>query len=92
MVIDCLSESAKIEEQIYWYKAELHEDFRICYDEFWQNNAFYLKERLEHIDPTNKNSAEAREDDYYKYVGGNAKNKIRFNLKMGEERDPDEDD
>jgi hypothetical protein len=92
MVIDCLSESSKIEEQIYWYKADIHEDFRICYDEFWQNNEYYLKERLEESDPTHKNSVEAREDDYYKYVGGNAKNKIRFNLKMGQEYDPDEED
>lgn len=89
MVIDSLSESSKIEEQIYWYKADLHDDFRVCYDEFWENNPYYLKQRLEQCDPT---AATQQDDDYYKYVGGN-KNKVVFNLNIDEDaeaRDADD--
>ena len=87
MVIDSLAESSRIEDQIYWYKADLHDDFRVCYDEFWENNAFYLKQRLELNDPTD---VQQQEDDYFKYVGGN-KNKVVFNLKMDEEKTDEED-
>ena len=83
MVIDSLSESSKIEEQIYWYKADLHDEFRICYDEFWENNAYYLKQRLEQNDPT---AGTQEDDDYYKYVGGN-RNKVVFNLNIDENAD-----
>jgi len=89
MVIDSLSESSKIEDQIYWYKADIHDEFRVCYDEFWENNDYYLKNRLAVCD--NSAAAVQREDDYYKYVGGN-KNKVVFNLRMGEGRDERADD
>jgi hypothetical protein len=78
MVIDSLSESDKIEEQVFWYKANIHESFRVCYDEFWAQNDFYLRERMKI--PELLGNARKEEDDYYKYVGN--KNKIMFNLNM----------
>lgn len=78
MVIDSLSESDKIEDQVFWFKAEIHESFRICYDEFWANNEFYLRERMKIPDLMGQTRRE--EDDYYKYVGN--KNKIMYNLDM----------
>jgi len=38
MVIDNSSTSDKIEDQVFTYKADLHGDFRLCYDKFWINN------------------------------------------------------
>lgn len=78
MVIDSLSESDRIEDQVFWYKANLHNAFRVCYDEFWANNEYYLRERMKLPGVVQKNLRE--EEDYYKYVG--AKNKIHFNLNM----------
>jgi hypothetical protein len=86
MVIDSLSESTRIEDQIYWYKAEIQNEFRVCYDEFWENNAHYLKQRLEFNDPT-AGAEDKREDDYYKYVGGSKK--VVFNVKMDDEQEDD---
>ena len=38
MVIDNSSTSDKIEDQVFTYKANLHGEFRLCYDKFWINN------------------------------------------------------
>jgi hypothetical protein len=35
LVINTSSKSNKLEEQVYWYKAENHEDFRICCQDAW---------------------------------------------------------
>ena len=85
MVINSLSDSEKIEDQVFWYHAAIHDHFRVCYDDFWENNEYYLKKRLQMADPTSKASIKARkdEDEYYKYVGGRG-NKIRYNLNMSE--------
>ena len=42
MVIHNNAKSNKIEDQVFWYKAEDHEDFKMCSKEFWQysNNNF----------------------------------------------------
>lgn len=92
MVIDSLSESEKIEDQVYWFKADLRGSFRICYDEFWENNQQYLERRMALNDPTSAASTKLKseEDDYFKYTGGRG-NKIRYNLNMSEGM-PDEDD
>jgi hypothetical protein len=88
MVIDSLSESDKIEDQVFWYKAELHDAFRVCYDEFWADNERYVRARMKI--PDLLGDARREEDDYYKYVGN--KNKIRFNLNMREqEQDQNQD-
>lgn len=85
MVIHCLSRSDKIEDQIYWYVADIHENFRVCYNEFWKDNDKYLQKRMLLFDPTTEGSvAQQRkaDDDYYKYVG---KGKQRYNLDMEEQ-------
>jgi hypothetical protein len=85
MVIDSLSESELIEDQVFWFHAELHESFRICYDDFWENNEQYLKQRMQLNDPTSVQSVQAKktDDEYYKYVGGRG-NKVMYNLNMSE--------
>lgn len=39
LVIDNTSQSNKLEDCIYWYKAAMHGDFRIGAPEFWQHSA-----------------------------------------------------
>jgi len=39
LVIDNTSQSNKLEDSIYWYKAAMHGDFRIGAPEFWQHSA-----------------------------------------------------
>ena len=93
MVIDCLSESDKIEDQVFWYMADKHDNFRICYNEFWKDNEKYLRKRMMVFDPTGDNGGgtlsqqqKREEDDYYKYVG---RNKVRYNLDMSEQQSID---
>ena len=87
MVVDCLSESDKIEDQIFWYMADIHDSFKICYNEFWEDNEKYLKKRMTMYDPTDQGTLaqqqKKEEDDYYKYTG---KNKVRYNLDMSEQQ------
>lgn len=35
IVIDNNAKSNRLDEQVFWYKAELHDDYRICAREFW---------------------------------------------------------
>ena len=92
MIINSLSDSEKIEDQVFWYHAAIHDHFRICYDDFWVNNDYYLKKRMQMADPTSSVSVKAKkeEDEYYKYVGGRG-NKIRYNLNMSEGAEDYED-
>jgi hypothetical protein len=92
MVIDCLSESEKIEDQVFWYKADIHESFRVCYDEFWKDNQEYLNRRLQLSNPASTASTQVREqeDEYYKYVGRGSK--VRYNVNMSQGNEEDEDD
>lgn len=103
MVINSLAESERIEDQVYWFHADLHDSFRICYDDFWQNNQQYLESRLKMVDPMTGTGGggstfgniepkqqQQQEDDYYRYVGGRG-NGIRYNLNMSEGGDDEED-
>lgn len=45
VVIDNTSQSSKLEDCIYWYKANMHGDFRIGAPEFWQHSANYKQQR-----------------------------------------------
>ena len=38
LVIHNGSKSNKIEDQVFWYKAENHDDFRVCCEEAWAFN------------------------------------------------------
>ena len=50
-----VSISNKLEDQVFWYKAAPHNDFRICSPEFWSHSAAYAKddeEKDDDFDPT----------------------------------------
>jgi hypothetical protein len=47
--------SNKLEDQVFWYKATPHPDFKLCSPEFWAHSAAYAKEEgedTEDFDPT----------------------------------------
>ena len=44
LVIDKTTKSNKLEDQVYWYKAELHDDFKVGCREFWLMNNEYAKD------------------------------------------------
>ena len=39
LVVHNNAKSNKLEDQVYWYKAEAHDDFRIGAEEFWQHHS-----------------------------------------------------
>ena len=41
LVIHKSSRSNRLDEQVYWYKADSHDNFRLGYDVFWQHNNKY---------------------------------------------------
>ncbi len=47
LVIDNTSHSSKLEDCVFWYKAEIHPDFRIGAAEFWQHSANYYRDKEE---------------------------------------------
>ena len=51
LVIDNTSQSNKLEDSIYWYKANIHGEFRIGAPEFWQHSANHHKEQNDEYDP-----------------------------------------
>jgi hypothetical protein len=58
LVIDNTSQSAKLEDTIFWYKADTHPDFRIGAAEFWQHSAAFYKDKDdEYAEQYNPNEA-----------------------------------
>jgi hypothetical protein len=55
LVVDNTSQSSKLEECVFWYKAELHPDFRIGAPEFWAHSAQHYRgteeENMNEYDP-----------------------------------------
>jgi hypothetical protein len=47
IVIDNTSLSAKLEDCVFWYKADTHPDFRIGAPQFWQHSATYYRDKDE---------------------------------------------
>lgn len=47
LVIDNTSLSSKLEDCVFWYKADMHGDFRIGAPEFWQHSASYYRDKEE---------------------------------------------
>ena len=47
LVVDNTSQSAKLEDCIFLYKADIHNDFRIGAAEFWQHSANYYRDKEE---------------------------------------------
>jgi hypothetical protein len=45
LVIDNTSLSSKLEDCVFWYKADMHGDFRIGAPEFWQHSAAYYRDK-----------------------------------------------
>jgi hypothetical protein len=44
LVIDNTSKSNKIEDQVFWYKAAPHPDFRLCAPEYWSMSAAHSRD------------------------------------------------
>lgn len=58
IVIDNTSLSAKLEDCVFWYRADTHPDFRIGAAQFWQHSAQYHKDReQDEINPYDPNAA-----------------------------------
>jgi hypothetical protein len=58
IVIDNTSLSAKLEDCVFWYKADTHPDFRIGAAQFWQHSAQYNRDReQDEINPYDPNAA-----------------------------------
>jgi len=57
LVIDNTSQSAKLEDCIFWYKADVHGDFRIGAPEFWNHSASYQQGKEEEMNPYDPNEA-----------------------------------
>ena len=58
IVIDNTSQSAKLEDCVFWYKADTHGDFRIGAPQFWQHSASYYRDKEEEdINPYDPNAA-----------------------------------
>jgi hypothetical protein len=47
LVVDNTSQSAKLEDCVFWYKAEIHPDFKIGAPEFWQHSANNYRDKEE---------------------------------------------
>ena len=57
LVIDNTSKSNKIEDQVFWYKADMTPDFKIGAPQFWQYSAnHYNEESDDEADMTDMNS------------------------------------
>jgi hypothetical protein len=56
LVIHKSSKSNKLEDQVYWYKAEIHDNFKIGYDVFWQHNNKYYDSTVDSKTEASKNS------------------------------------
>ena len=76
LVIDNTSQSDRLEDQVYYYKATLRDpgSFRICYDEFWKDNDDYINDD----DGCEVDNAPPKMDNYQRYIAG--RSKYRFNV------------
>jgi hypothetical protein len=54
LVIDNNAKSNKLEDQVFWYKAQQRPDFRLCSSDLWAHSANNMKdsEEVEDFDPT----------------------------------------
>jgi hypothetical protein len=60
LVIDNTSQSSKLEDCIFWYKADIHPEFRIGAPEFWQHSANYYRDKEEEEGLNNYNPNDAK--------------------------------
>ncbi|MHB1952956.1 MAG: ATPase/DNA packaging protein [Sulfobacillus sp.] len=71
LVLDTSSTSDKIEDQVFYYRADNHSDFRVCLPEFWKDNDQIIRQR--------SNEEEEELPDYIKYNKGS--NKVKYRIK-----------
>ena len=77
LVIDNTSISEKLEDQVFWYRANVNrphfDDFKVCYPIFWKDNDKYL----------NNQDDDSKEDDHMDYDRflSHRKNQVNFNVK-----------
>jgi hypothetical protein len=50
LVIDNNAKSNKLEDQVFWYKATPHPDFKLCSPEFWAHSATYSRDAEDEVD------------------------------------------
>jgi hypothetical protein len=82
LVIDNTSTSEKIEDQVFWYKAELHTGgFRMCYPQLWehQEKLTKLKADASESDDENKDDDEEDGDPLKRFM--ESKRKFNINVK-----------
>ncbi len=83
MVIDNTTNSEKLEDQVYWYKADIHDSknnpFKICYEDFWQNNDDYIPHDID-SDEEGTTNKDNMNDDYHNYI--KSKGKVRYNVSI----------
>lgn len=74
MVIDNTSNSDKLEDQVFYYRAQLREkgSFRVCYDKFWENNDYYAKNDL--------GGGQEEEDPYQRWLETRRGNRPNFDV------------
>jgi len=78
LVIDNTSQSDKLIDQVFHYRAKLREpgSFRICYDDFWVNNEDYIND--DDDIPDNLYGKNNQQNNYQQFMSG--RNKYRFKL------------
>jgi hypothetical protein len=75
LVIDNCSNSDRLEDQVFWYRADVNrpdnDNFKLCYPIFWKNNDVFL------------DSKGKKEDERYDFDQlGIRRNQINFNVKQ----------
>lgn len=68
LVIDNNAKSNKLEDQVFWYKAQPRSDFRLCAPDYWAHSAAYAKKD------------EDGDEDFDPTMGGSGKKKYLLNV------------
>lgn len=66
LVIDKKSQSNKLEDQVFWYKADLNNNFKMCSPELWQIQAIHEEKEALGLIPKNDDDEEAYEPEKVK--------------------------
>jgi hypothetical protein len=64
LVIDNNAKSNKLEDQVFWYKATPHQDFKLCAPEFWAHSAAYNRDDQEQEEDFDPNSGHGSKRKY----------------------------
>jgi hypothetical protein len=69
LVIDNTTKSNKLEDQVYWFKADVLPKFRVCSPEYWAHAATYSRDK------------DRDEDDDFDPTTGGARRRFHLNVK-----------